>query len=199
MASLIVSVLAVVVAHKALQHTRETDRATRVQSVKDEFWIRTILSEVCILPLIRFVEGLPEAVPTAGSASFTLAGVQQFWAQKQEELNAIALKFNFLGMLDGELARQVEAAFEKLEEAFCSYIDDVRTHLATPKTSPMPSPHRLREAMNPRLMEVLKLIYAHQAYLADATNGAKQGLLARLWSWIVKREGISQSPHQPRS
>ena len=166
--ALVVSAIAVVVAHKTFAFMRRQDRQARTDSVRDEYWLRTVVSPTCIEPFQAFVGALRAELPGAAAPSVppSVAELQAFYKSATLKFNDFSLKFRTLALIDLNLSAAVEVALQDLEDHFARYMSDLTSHVqgATP-TPPVRSEMVAR--LTDGMLGVFKLVQDHQVRSGD--------------------------------
>ncbi len=156
--SLAISAFAFWVALKSYRYAEKKDAQSAARSVKDEFWIRTVVSPLSIAPFVSFATGLMTTLPGA-SASAT--AVRDYWKNHQSRLNELAGSFQALKLVDQTLHGEVEKALTKFEDLLSSYVSDLGAFLDGHSAS-APSRQQAIAELGLKMIEVFRPIEQHQ-------------------------------------
>ncbi len=116
--SLVVSIIAIVLSLATLLYNRSKDGKARLQSIRDDFWIRKIVSPISIEPFLEYTQTLAVELP---SSAQTFQEVEDYWASNSKKLRDFYLSFQVLSVVDEELVEQVLMTLENFEDVMANY------------------------------------------------------------------------------
>lgn len=167
--SIVLSLVAVGISIATLIYNRSKDRGARQQSIKDDFWLRKIVSPISIEPLLKYWTELPRSLPTTGSAN--KADVEQYWVQQQKSLEQFYGSFRVLILIDEKLAKSVEEKLEEFEDGLAIYCGAIQAHLAD-GTILAPDRAFVLASLTEIIIAVFKLIQDHQSIISRTLKAA---------------------------
>ncbi|MGH2376583.1 MAG: hypothetical protein ACRDIC_24385 [bacterium] len=84
--SLLVSILALLLAGLSFRYSRRKDSAARQQSIQDDFWLRKVISPAAIEPFVKFSSNVIAGLPRIDGEGISAAAVAQFFRDQQAQL-----------------------------------------------------------------------------------------------------------------
>lgn len=175
MPSLFLSVVAIVVSVLTYRYNRSKDQRAREQSIRDDFWLRKVVSPLSIEPFLKFAQELPRALPVASGTSDD--AVETFWTTQVAKVGDFEVAFRALGLIDVALGEAVASKLEAFEDLLATYCGDLRAHLKDSAT-PAPNATAAGHALLTTTLELLKLIQLQQTSVGRASN---RGWLRTWW------------------
>ena len=160
--TLAVGVAAALVAYWTFNFMRTQGQQARADSVRDEYWLRTVVSPTSIEPFQSFIAGLRRDLPGVAPPLTvpTEAELNVVFAKTVDSFNDFSLKFKSLALIDDKLNGQVEIALQGIEEDFTEYVGSLRLHLIS--GSPPPNRSDAVADLTNGMVALFKLIQAHQ-------------------------------------
>lgn len=160
--ALIVSAIAVFVAHRTVQFMRYQGRQARSDSVRDEFWLRTVVSPTSIQPFQAFIAQLRTTLPgsTPPFEAPTEVELKTFAAIAVGKFNDFSMQFKSLSLIDQKLSASVESELEAIEDVFSGYVTDLGSYISGSQAGPdrTSAVTKLTDGM----LKLFKLIQDHQ-------------------------------------
>jgi hypothetical protein len=162
--ALIVSAIAVLVAHRTVEFMRYQGRQARSDSVRDEYWLRTVVSPTSIQPFQAFIAELRTTLPgsTPPLVAPTEVELKAFAAGAVSKFNNFSMQFKSLSLIDQHLSASVESELEALEDVFSGYVTALGSHISAGQTAPdrTDTVAKLTDGM----LKLFKLIQDHQVH-----------------------------------
>lgn len=162
--ALIVSAIAVFVAHRTVQFMRYQGRQARADSVRDEYWLRTVVSPTSIQPFQAFIAELRTTLPgsTPPLVAPTEAELKAFAAVAVSKFNVFSMQFKSLSLIDQQLSASVESELEAIEDAFSGYVTALGSYIS----GGQPAPDRTDAVakLTDGMLKLFKLIQDHQVH-----------------------------------
>ncbi|MBI5271520.1 MAG: hypothetical protein HY856_17775 [Burkholderiales bacterium] len=160
--TLLVGFAAALVAYWTFRYMRAQGTQARADSVRDEYWLRTVVSPTSIEPFQAFISELRRDLLTFDTSSPTVqaADVEALFARATDRFNDFSLKFKSLALIDDALSAEVEGQLQNIEDSFTTYIGSLRLHLTTGSTAPSRSD--IIAALTDGMVDLFKLIQMHQ-------------------------------------
>ncbi len=138
-------------------YAKRKDETARDQSVRDDFWLRKVVSPASIEPFVTFSAELTTSLP---DASKTAAEVQEYWLKQVDRTNEFASIFALLTLVKEDMHTGVEEQLEFLEDVVSSYCGNLQAHLEQGK--PPPSRKEAIARIRSISIALLKAIQVHQ-------------------------------------
>lgn len=162
--SLILSLLAIVVSIYTLRATRNQQRRGIVQSIKDDYWLRTLVSPACITPLIDMRHDVLKSFP---SASVTKQDLQDYSVRIAMKFMEMQDALGNLHIVDGALVGAARAKLTAVEDLVSEYIALLGQHLNDPLKFAAPDMNGYRTQVSGKFFDVLQPIQEHQIKQGD--------------------------------
>ena len=165
--ALIVSAIAVLVAHRTVQFMRYQGRQARADSVRDEYWLRTVVSPTSIQPFQAFIAELRSTLPgsTPPSVPQTDEELRAFAAAAVSKFNDFSMQFKSLSLIDLQLSASVERELEAIEDVFSVYVTALGKYIS----GGQPAPDRTDTVgkLTDGMLKLFKLIQDHQVHSGE--------------------------------
>ena len=165
--ALIVSAIAVLVAHRTVEFMRYQGRQARADSVRDEYWLRTVVSPTSIQPFQAFIAELRTTLPgsTPPLVAPTEVELKAFVAVAVGKFNDFSMQFKSLSLIDQQLSASVESELEAIEDVFSGYV----TALGSNISGGQPAPDRTDAVAKQTdgMLKLFGLIQDHQVHSGD--------------------------------
>jgi hypothetical protein len=154
---LLLSCFAAGLAVYSFLYAKQKDVAARDQSIRDDFWLRKVVSPASIEPFIKFSAELTTSLPDASTAP---AEVREYWLKQVERTNEFASIFALLTLVKDDMHTGVNQQLEFLDDVVSSYCGNLQAHLEQGK----PEPSRKEAVARIRAISIalLKAIQTHQ-------------------------------------
>jgi hypothetical protein len=160
--ALVVSCVAVYVAHRTLHFARVQDQRNRSSSVRDEFWLRTVISPSSIEPFQKYMNELRAGLPGADPDPPSAQELQKFFAATATALNAFAIKFSALALISDSLPEGVRDELEGMEDAIAEYVAAL-TAFASTGAGSAPSRTDLQNRLTEGMIRLFRRIQEDQS------------------------------------
>lgn len=128
--SIVTSIIAIFLSVYALIYNKRKDERVRLQSIKDDFWIRKVISPVSIEPFLKDVTELASSLPTAKS-NLTIDELKVRWTNETSKFEEYRSRYDVLNIVDSAVAQKVayelDQFYDDLAEYFgalCGYRDN---------------------------------------------------------------------------
>lgn len=157
--SLILSFVAIVLSIFALYFSNKQQKRGIVQSIKDDYWLRTLVSPVCIAPLIELRQEILSNFP---DGTIGKADLQKFSALASIKLSHMQDALDNLSIVDASLVGLTRDKLTDLEDVVGDYVALLGQHINDPGAVPAPDAATYRTRISSKFFEVLKPIQEHQ-------------------------------------
>lgn len=165
--ALIVSAIAVVVAQRTVEFMRYQGRQARADSVRDEYWLRTVVSPTSIQPFQAFIAELRTTLPgsTMPLVAPTEGELKAFAAAAVSKFNDFSMQFKSLSLIDQQLSASVESELEAIEDVFAVYVAALGSYIS----GGQPAPDRTDAVakLTDGMLKLFKLIQDHQVHRGE--------------------------------
>jgi hypothetical protein len=165
--ALIVSVIAVFVAYRTVEFMRYQGRQARTDSVRDEYWLRTVVSPTSIQPFQAFIAELRTTLPgsTPPLVAPTEGELKTFAAVVVSKFNDFSMQFKSLSLIDKQLSASVESELQEIEDVFSGYVAALGNYISAGQ----PAPDRTDAVakLTDGMVKLFKLIQDHQVHGGD--------------------------------
>lgn len=146
---------------------RYQGRQARADSVRDEYWLRTVVSPTSIQPFQAFIAELRTTLPglTPPLVAPTEVELKAFAAGAVSKFNDFSMQFKSLSLIDQQLSASVESELEAIEDVFSDYVTGLGSHISGGQTVPdrTDAVAKLTDGM----LKLFKLIQDHQVHSGD--------------------------------
>jgi len=130
--ALFASILAVLVARQALAFSRSQDQRARSRSVREDYWLRTVVSPTSIEPFQEFVSELRSSLPGLQSfGQLPPADKKAVYTRTAESFTKFSFQFQSLRLIDSALANEVASELELIEDGVMMYLGELQRVDAT--------------------------------------------------------------------
>ena len=165
--ALIVSAIAVLVAYRTVEFMRHQGRQARTDSVRDEYWLRTVVSPTSIQPFQVFIAELRITLPGTTPPLVAPAEVElrAFAAVAVSKFNDFSMQFKSLRLIDQQLSASVERELEAIEDVFSVYLTALGKHIS--EGQPAPDRTETVAKLTDGMLKLFKLIQDHQVNNGD--------------------------------
>ena len=180
MPSVLLSLVAIAVSVRTFFYNQSKDQRAREQSIRDDFWLRKVVSPLSIEPFLKFAQGLPRELP--GMPGSTDEKVEEFWTAQVAKVGDFEVAFRALRLIEVALGDAVATELEKFEDVLAAYCGELRAHIKDPTLS-APDATAAGHALITTTLDLLKLIQSQQNTVGRVS---KRG---RLMSWWTSRAG----------
>lgn len=128
-----VSLIALGISLAAFRYTRKKDKTAREQSIKDDFWLRKVLSPSTIEPWVKLMGEMLTGLPAVG---VTTSQLEEWKQSRLSQIRAIGATFVALRLIDEALFEKVERAAGDVEDRLVGYLSEMAAHLETGAPAP---------------------------------------------------------------
>lgn len=157
--SLILSLVAIVLSIFALSFSNKQQKRGIVQSIKDDYWLRTLVSPACIAPLIDLRQEILSDFPDWRIGK---ADLQQFSAIASIKFSHMQDALGNLSIVDDCLVDVTRDKLTDLEDVVGGYVALLGQHINDPSAVPAPDATAYRTLISGKFFDVLKPIQEHQ-------------------------------------
>jgi hypothetical protein len=157
--SLIVSVVAIVVSIAAFVVSKRQQKYVITRSIKDDYWLRTLVSPVCISPIIDLRNEIVKSIPSTSVSGVELRNFAVEVAGKFAELNSALAN---LSIVSQDLVKKTKDKLSLAEDEVATYIALLGHHIDDPAVVPAPDFASCRDSISGKILEVLRPIQDHQ-------------------------------------
>jgi hypothetical protein len=133
--SLAVSVFAIGLTLWNLLYTQNKDRRAREISVRDDFWIRKVISPATIEPMMGYTNTLQNRFPSHPSAT-SPEDTLEIWLKEVGEFEALRHAFVMLQMLDEHLWEYIDKEFDQASDLIAEYFGELVASIQSPEHLP---------------------------------------------------------------
>jgi len=165
--ALVVSMIAVLVARRTVEFMRYQGQQARADSVRDDYWLRTVVSPTSIQPFQAFIAELRIALPGSTSpwVAPTEVELKAFAAVTVSKFNSFSMQFKSLSLIDQQLSAAVERELEAIEDGFSDYVTALGNYISVGQQAPdrTDAVAKLTDGM----LKLFKLIQDHQVHSGD--------------------------------
>lgn len=122
------SMVALLLSGWALLYNVRKDSLLRDLSIKDDYWLRKIVSPASIEPFVLLSSLIIAELPDAQPDAVTGVNVKDWYDQHHTSLIRLKPGFKTLELLDGGLHLKVEEQLQDFEDELATYVGSVRLH-----------------------------------------------------------------------
>jgi hypothetical protein len=149
---------------------RRDDRL-RQQSVLDDYWLRKIVSPICIEPFLGYINTLP-AHALQESHALSPGMVQEFFAKNMSKLEELRSAFNAVKLIGDDLYPVVDAEIDAIGESLTVYVASLN-NLLSHSSRPNRSWQQTYSEVTERAFNAIRAIQAHQVRLSSKVGRGK--------------------------
>lgn len=160
--ALLVSCAAAYVAHRTLHFARAQDQRNRSASVRDEFWLRTVISPSSIEPFQAYMNELRATLPSVETNPPSAEDLKQFFAKTASSLNDFAIKFSALALISESLHEAIREELEGIEDAIANYVQAMTSYVPGGNAQ-APSRAELQTTLTAGMVRLFKRIQEDQS------------------------------------
>lgn len=168
------SMVALVLSGYALLYNVRRDSLLRDLSIKDDYWLRKIVSPASIEPFVLLSSLIIAELPDPQHGEAASVHVKEWYDQHHTAFIRLKPGFKTLELLDSALHLKVEDQLQDFEDELATYVGDIRLHQNAGGHAPV------RAATVAKLsrtrVALLRLIQVHQ------TSLGKKVAKKRFWS-----------------
>lgn len=157
--SLILSLSAIVVSLYALKVTGNQQKKSIAQSIKDDYWLRTLVSPTCITPLIEMRQNLLKDIP---DTSVTKPELQHLSVRFSLKFSDMQDALGNLHIVDASLVETTRQRLTEVEDVVSEYIGQLGQHVNDPANFNAPDMNVYRTHISGKFFDVLRPIQEHQ-------------------------------------
>lgn len=177
--SLGISLLALFLSGYALFYNARKDSTARKLSIKDDYWLRKIVSPTSIEPFVALTSVILAELPEAGNAELTADSLKAWYDTSHKALIRLKPGFRTLQLLDETLLSDVENELSVFEDELATYVGFLDAYL-TNAGQPVPVRATSVAVLSQSRLRLLQSIQLHQTIL-----GAKE---PGIWAQIFRRK-----------
>lgn len=116
------TVLAVVISLFSLWRTSRKEKRERLQSIDDDYWIRSVIGPIALEPMIKDVLDIISNMPAAfGSPGYSKQGIIPFVQGSQPKIQQHVHALHALALVDQLLCKKVLESMDAIDEELVEY------------------------------------------------------------------------------
>jgi hypothetical protein len=157
--SLILSSIAIIVSVIAFSISSRQQKYGLLRSIKDDFWLRTVISPTCITPLLELRAEILSSLP---GAARTEPEIIDFSRETSLKISRLGTVISNLAVIDAGLVAEVQGHIELAEDAISQYLGKLGDHKNDPLSNPAPNEASCKSLISDHFFSALAPIKAHQ-------------------------------------
>lgn len=165
-APLVASGVAFILSLASFLYTRKKDQKARAQSIRDDYWLRKVISPITIEPMMKQLLELAASIPAdCSEEQFSPEEIQKFSTSYSASHITFSSNMMALAILDNSLYASALNCLDEIEEAVVEYCGMNGSMQKTPEGAPVATKEALRESLRAGLMKLLEKVRTYQSEL----------------------------------
>jgi hypothetical protein len=177
--ALIMSLIAVLVSIYAFYVSSRQQKFGIKRSIQDDYWLRTLVSPVCIVPLLDLRKHIMETLPAQG---VTPNELKAYSVNSSARFSQMDSALGNLGIVSGDLVGEARTRLGFAEDEVSNYIALLGLHVGDPVANVLPDILSSREAISAKIFDVLKPIQDHQL---NGVEFGRPNWVVRCFRWLM--------------
>lgn len=166
--SLLLSLLTICVSIYAFAISGRQQKAGLLHSIKDDYWLRTVISPTCITPLLEMRK---DVLSKVAEVNKTPHDIQDLTVLAAKEFGSMYRQLSNLSLISGDLVEIVRRQLELVEDRVNLYLGELASFIDDPTATSEPDLTKAITEISSLFYGSLLPIQAHQMSLLEHRSG----------------------------